>query len=117
MFIVLSIVEESLVADKILSMVLSVDDWKRNIPYREALKSINITSATWNCVGCTSDDDAFNKLIIIRESLLKVSVTSRKEMVLCRYVGGLRKLAQWKILKLMGYNDTESMELIKKLPF
>lgn len=111
------LVEESLVADKILSMVLSVDDWKRNIPYREALKSINITSATWNCVGCTSDDDAFNKLIIIRESLLKVSVTSRKEMVLCRYVGGLRKLAQWKILKLMGYNDTESMELIQKLPF
>ena len=57
------------------------------------------------------------KLEIIKECLLDVKVYSRKEMVLCRYVGGLRKQAQYNILKQMGYSDEESMIKVKELPF
>lgn len=111
------LVEESLIADKILSNVLAEEDWKRNEPYRKALRDNNISSATWNCVGCVSDEEAINKLHIIEECLLPVPVTTRREMVLCRYIGGLRKIAQFKILSLMGYNDKECMAQVKKLPF
>ena len=59
------LVEESLIADKILSKVLAEEDWKRNEPYRKAFRENNITSATWNCVGCVSDSEAIKKLQII----------------------------------------------------
>lgn len=111
------LVEESLIADKILSKVLAEEDWKRNEPYRKAFRENNITSATWNCVGCVSDSEAIKKLQIIEACLLDVPVTTRKGMILCRYIGGLRKTAQYRILSLMGYSEKECMEQVKKFPF
>lgn len=111
------LIEESILADKILANILDKDERYRNEPYRKALRDSNITSATWNCVGCINDEDAVTKLKIVKECLLNVSVSSRQEMVLCRYVGGLRKIAEYKILENMGYKDDKCMEELKKMPF
>lgn len=111
------LIEESILADRILDNILDKDERYRNEPYRKALRDSNITSATWNYVGCINDDDAVTKLKIVNECLLNVSVSSRQEMVLCRYVGGLRKIAEYKILENMGYKDDKCMEELKKMPF
>lgn len=111
------LIEESILADRILANILDKDERNRNAPYRKALIDSNITSATWNYVGCVNEDDAVTKLKIVEECLLNVSVSSRQEMVLCRYVGGLRKIAQYKILQNIGYKKDKCMEEIKKMPF
>ena len=97
------LIEESILADRILANILDKDERNRNVPYRKALIDSNITSATWNYVGCVNDDDAVTKLKIVEECLINVGVSSRQEMVLCRYVGGLRKIAEYKILQNIGY--------------
>ena len=111
------LVEESLIADKVLGNVMSSEEWNQNIPYRNAFIDSNILSATWNYVGCVGEDEAFLKLQIIKECLLDKTVDSRKNMVLYRYIGGLRKTAQYHIFKLMGYSEQECMEIVKTLPF
>ncbi len=111
------LIEESILADMILDNILEKDEKFRNEPYRKALRDSNITSATWNCVGCINSEEAVTKLKIVKECLFNVRVSSRQEMVLCRYVGGLRKIAQYKILEKMGYKEAECMKEIKSLPF
>lgn len=111
------LVEESIFADKVLDAVSDADKGSLNILYRKVLQNNNITSATWNCVGCTDDIEALKKLSIIRNDLLGVKVSNRKEMVLCRYVGGLRKVAEYKILLKTGIPEDKAMELVHSLPF
>ncbi|MCM3040393.1 hypothetical protein M3201_11850 [Paenibacillus motobuensis] len=111
------LIEESILADRILANILDKDERYRNKPYRKALEDSNITSATWRYVGCINDDDAVTKLKFVKECLLNVSVSSRQEMVLCRYVGGLRKIAEYKILETMGYKKDKCMEKLKTIPF
>ena len=88
-----------------------------NEPYRKALRDSNVSSATWNCVGCIDDPSAVEKLQIIKSCLIDVKVYSRLEMVLCRYVGGLRKSVQYSILELIGLSKKEAMEQVRDLPF
>ena len=111
------LIEESILADSILKNILGKDERFRNEPYRQALRDNNITSATWNYVGCINDSEAIKKLQIIKECLLDVKVSSIQEMVLCRYVGGLRKVAQYEILQKLGFDENDCMEEIKTLPF
>lgn len=111
------LVEESILADRILTSILDTDEKSRNRPYREVFKDSNISSATWDYVGCVNDEDATTKLKIIKECLLDVGVSNRKEMVLTRYVGGLRKLAEYKILRNLGYKEDKCMDELKLLPF
>lgn len=111
------LVEESIIADKVLDNILDKEDWLRNAPYRHALRDSNVSSATWYCVGCVSEEEAITKLQIVKECLIHIKVSSRKDMVLCRYIGGLRKIAQYSILGLLGYNAKESMIKLSKLPF
>ncbi|UPW83552.1 hypothetical protein [Lysinibacillus sp. Ag94] len=111
------LIEESILADKVLVNILGKDKVFRNEAYRKALRDSNITSATWNYVGCIDNEEAVTKLKIVKECLSDVEVSSRQEMVLCRYVGGLRKIAQYKILEKMGYKENECMKELKSLPF
>lgn len=111
------LVEESILADKILDNILGKDERTRNEPYRRALRDSNITSATWNYVGCVNSEEAVTKLKIVKECLFNTSVSSRQEMVLCRYIGGLRKIAQYKVLEKMGYKEDECMKKLNSLPF
>lgn len=111
------LVEESIIADKILDGILGKDEWLRNEPYRAALRNSRVSSATWNYVGCISDREAITKLQIVKTCLLPVKVSNRQNMVLCRYVGGLRKIAQYNILSLLGYNEKDIMAELTELPF
>lgn len=112
------LVEESIVADRVYDNTINVDASIRNDCYRKALQSANITSATWNFVACRKDDDeSMMKLKIIKESLLSKAVNNRIEMVLCRYVGGLRRVAQYRILLLLGYSENDAIIELQKLPF
>ena len=111
------LVEESLLADRVLENISGKEDWMTNLPYRNALKNCNITSQTWNYVGCNNDKSAVLKLNIISNYLIPVPVSSRKEMVLCRYIGGLRKIAQYRILSLMGFTHSDCMVYVGKFPF
>lgn len=111
------LVEESIVASKILDEIKDKNNWLMNEPYRKALRDSNVSSATWNCVGCIDDPSAVEKLQIIKRCLVDVKVHSRPEMVLCRYVGGLRKSVQYNILELIGLSKKEAMEQVRDLPF
>lgn len=111
------LVEESIVASKILDGIKDKNSWLMNEPYRKALRDSNVSSATWNCVGCIDDPSAIEKLQIIKSCLIDVKVYSRLEMVLCRYVGGLRKSVQYSILELIGLSHKEAMEQVGDLPF
>jgi hypothetical protein len=111
------IVEESILADKILANISDKENKFRNEPYRQALKVNNITSATWNYVGCKNDDESEIKLQIVETCLSNIPVSSRQEMVLCRYVGGLREVAQHNILVALGFNSNECINELMALPF
>lgn len=111
------LIEESIVADKVLEMIDGKDDRFINEPYRKALRECNISSASWNCVGCNSDDEAKIKLSIVKNMMIGIRVSNRQEMVLCRYVGGLRKIAEYNILTMMGYGKHKAMIELSKLPF
>lgn len=111
------LVEESLLADRVLEKISGKEDWMTNLPYRDAFKNSNISSDSWERVGCNNDKEAVLKLNIISNYLISVPVSSRKDMILCRYIGGLRKIAQYKILSLMGLTPCERMEYVGKFPF
>lgn len=111
------LVEESLFADDILKNIQGKNDLQKNTPYRNALKNNNISSSTWNWVGCSTDPEAIIKLELIQKFLLNAKVSNRQEMVLFRYIGGLRKIAQYNILTLIGFDKKTVMDELKKLPF
>ena len=48
---------------------------------------------------------------------MKIKVSSRQEMVLCRYVGGLRKVAEYMVLMKLGFSKEESINKLCDLPF
>lgn len=112
------LVEESIVADKILEYLDNRDQFRsKTEAYIEALKESGIKSSTWGYVACADDEDEILKLKIVKKYLCGIKVSSRKKLVLCRYVGGLRKIAEFKILKLMGKNEKEVMDIVGELPF
>lgn len=112
------LVEESIVADKILEYLDNREQFRsKTEAYIEALKESGIESSTWGYVACTDDEDESFKLKIVKKYLCGIKVSSRKNLVLCRYVGGLRKIAEFKILKLMGKDEKEAMDIVGELPF
>lgn len=111
------LVEESLFADSVLSNITNKPVQSRNEPYRQALRMNGITSASWNYVGCSDQEDAAIKLEIVKAYCLNVPVSTRQNMVLCRYVGGLRKMAEYKLLLLLGYTREQAMAELATLPF
>lgn len=108
---------ESILADRVLNKIVGKLPAHRAEPYKEALQLGNLSSATWNYVDCEDSEDAITKLEIIKECLLNVKVSSRQDMVLCRHVGGLRKIAEYAILADMGYSKTDCMKMLQTLPF
>lgn len=111
------LVEESILADKILDSVANLKSYSRNVPYRKVFIDSNITSSTWNYVGCTDDKEAELKLRLIKECLIDKKVSSRKELVLCRYIGGLRLVAEYRIMELLGEKDEDIIAKLKEMRF
>lgn len=110
------LVEESIFADRILSSIESKEKEMINESYRDALSKV-IRSSSWNHVECVDNPERIIKLEIVKNYLSQIKVHTRQDLVLCRYVGGLRQIAQYKILKLMGKEDTVAMDILREMPF
>lgn len=117
------LVEESIFAKTVYNNIISNKYKSSHIAYREALKSEKITSKTWDYVFCcTNDNDKFNNMLKKLEiinfcELCNIKVSTREDLILYRYIGGLRKFAQYKILKKV-YNDIDKAKnKLKELPF
>lgn len=87
-----------------------------NKSYRDALGEI-IESSSWNYVECVDNPERIIKLEIVKNYLSQIEVYTRQDLVLCRYIGGLRQIAQYKILKLMGKEDAVAMDILREMPF
>ena len=105
------LVEESIFADRILSSIESKEKEMIN-----ALSKV-IRSSSWNHVECVDNPERIIKLEIVKNYLSQIKVHTRQDLVLCRYIGGLRQIAQYKILKLMGKEDTVAMDILREMPF
>jgi len=68
-------------------------------------------------VGCNDDEEAILKLKLVKDLLLSKPVYSRKELVLQRYIGGLRKIAEYNVLLNIGYDKQSIEEILMNLPF
>ena len=110
------LVEESIFADRVLSSIESEEKKMNNESYRKALGKV-IESSSWNYVECVDNPERIIKLEIIKNHLSQIEVHTRQDLVLCRYIGGLRQIAQYKILKLMGKEDTVAMDILREMPF
>ena len=110
------LVEESIFADRVLSSIESEEKKMNNESYRKALGKV-IESSSWNYVECVDNPERIIKLEIIKNHLSQIEVYTRQDLVLCRYIGGLRQIAQYKILKLMGKEDTVAMDILREMPF
>lgn len=115
------LVEESILADKLLEVINAPIDYKTVGTYQEVLRDkANIQSASWDYVRCSDiDGDMILKLKLIKKCFIDKSVINRYcvDMILYRYIGGLRKLTQYDILRKMGYGEAECMELTEGFPF
>jgi hypothetical protein len=68
-------------------------------------------------VGTSDEEAGLKKLKLVIDSLINIKVYNRDDMVLTRYVGGLRKIAEYNLVQDIGYDESSSMEIVKKLPF
>ena len=107
------LVEESIFADRNIE---DKDKKMINKSYRDALGEI-IESSSWNYVECVDNPERIIKLEIVKNYLSQIEVYTRQDLVLCRYIGGLRQIAQYKILKLMGKEDAVAMDILREMPF
>ncbi len=110
------LVEESIIADKLYKLMPTQNDIRTYL-YIEELKKCNISSETWNYVKCENSEEGLKKLEIISKCLTTLKVDSLENMIRCRYIGGLRKIAQYNILRDAGFGEEESMEIVKELAF
>ena len=110
------LVEESIFADRVLSSIESEEKKMNNESYRKALGKV-IESSSCNYVECVDNPERIIKLEIVKNHLSQIEVYTRQDLVLCRYIGGLRQIAQYKILKLMGKEDTVAMDILREMPF
>lgn len=111
------LVEESVNAESVYGDVEGEDENKVILAYRKALQDAEITSNSWPYVGVNIDEENMKKLEIIKDTLYNIRVSDREELVLCRYVGGLRKMAEFRILKEAGFDDKKCKSVLAELPF
>lgn len=115
------LIEESIAGAAVYNAVFNKPKEKKLDAYKKALQCFGILSKTWGYVQCQLDGatygEALKKLQIIKEILVSVQVSEREKMVLCRYVGGLRKIEEHKLLKKLGFSDEEAMKKVMDLPF
>lgn len=118
------LVEESLLAGIVLSQLDVYEDRFTSDAYCKALKKGGVVSDTWDYVECIdADGDMQLKLRIVKRCFIDkdVKAYSLAELVLYRYIGSLRKLAQYDILRKMGYGtdkgNDECMALVEEFPF
>lgn len=111
------LVEESVNAETVFDYVEGEEGNKVTLTYRKALQDSGILSSSWPYVGVNRDEDNMKKLEIIKDTLCNIRVSDREELILCRHVGGLRKMAEFRILKEAGFDDKKCKSILSELPF
>ena len=114
------LVEESIAAGTVLGNIDDILESDKNKGYRKALQKVGVTSKTWGYAGCCVNEDSYpealKKLQIIDHILSKIKVSSEKNMVWCRYIGGLRMIAEYQLLEQMGFCDADAMKELASFP-
>lgn len=108
------LVEESICAD---TVYIHVSRDKSEEAYTKALIASGVESKTWNYVGVNTGKESTEKLEIVRDMLLNVKVSTLCELILYRYIGGLRKIAELDILRKAGLDEKRCKYELSKLPF
>lgn len=111
------LVEEAVNAETVYDYVEGEEDNKVTLTYRKALQDAKISSNSWPYVGVNRDEENMKKLEIIKDTLCDIRVSDREELILCRYVGGLRKMAEFRILREAGFDDKKCKSILVELPF
>lgn len=105
--------EESILAGSILTSLNQSTDYK--FDYVTALRKCFIQSRSRDWVTVVASQDAIVKLRLVSEYLSDIPVNSLVDLVLTRYIGGLRLMAQYDILKPMGVQGTDLTNFLKQL--
>lgn len=112
------LVEEAVNAKLVYEYVEGEEERQVTFVYRKALQNSGISSnSSWNYVGANRDEENMKKLEIIKDILWDIRVSNREELILCRYIGGLRKTAEFYILKEAGFDDETCKSILAELPF
>lgn len=111
------LVEESVNAETVYDYVEGEEENKVTLTYRKALQDSEITSNSWSYVGVNRDEENMKKLEIIRDTLCNIRVSDREEFIHCRHVGGLRKMAEYHILRETGLDEKKCKSILAELPF
>lgn len=111
---------ESLLAGMALSRFRINKELYIDNSYCKALKSGGVISGTWEHVQCAdADGDMQLKLQLVKRCFIDRDVIACDliGLVLYRYIGGLRKLTKYDILRKTGHSPDECMELVEGFPF
>lgn len=111
------LVEESIFADEVLKRISDKQDYEMNEPYRKALQDCGITSKTWDRVGCTNDKYSKDKLLIVSRMINMPTVYSLEDFILIKYIAGLRKSAEYRLMRAFGADNDQVLAEIISLPF
>lgn len=124
------LVEESICAGELYDALTCVNEKKYNGIYRNVLQDLGIHSSSWKYVGVDYQKEGtevsvfekeFNngltKLKIIKNYLENTTVYCLEDLILCRYVCGLRKIGIHSILKLANVSGDVYEELMKDTIF
>lgn len=111
------LVEESVNAETVYDYVEGEEESKVTLTYRKALQDAEISSNSWSYVGVNRNEENMKKLEIIKDTLCNIRVSDREELILCRHVGGLRKMAEFRILREAGFDDKKCKSILAELPF
>lgn len=109
------IAAESILASEILDEFKNNPDKDLRYNYINALKNNGITSLSWEKVYCAGYPDMIKKLELIKEFLIGIPASNLYELVLFRYIGGLRKMAEYNIFKNFFDNEEELMEYLRSV--
>ncbi|WDM22329.1 hypothetical protein [Paenibacillus polymyxa] len=111
------IAEESVLAEQVLSEIFNNPQKTRSENYRNALMNNGITSKTWRKVYCTDNSLMIKKLQLIVRCLNRIPTGSRYELVFCRYIGGLRKITEYSILREFFQTDGDCENFVASLNY
>ncbi|OPH52187.1 hypothetical protein BC351_33175 [Paenibacillus ferrarius] len=111
------IAAESVLAEQVLNEIFNNPEKSRSGNYRNALRNNGITSKTWEKVFCSDNSLMTKKLQLIVSCLNHIPTVSLYELVFCRYIGGLRKITEYSILREFFQTDSDCENFVASLNF
>ena len=111
------LITESILARALFTEIQANPEGFDRLKYIDVLRNNGIRSSSWDCVVIRKDENAIKKLEIINLFLLEIPSKNLYDLVLFRYIGGLRKFKEYEILKPYFENESELMNFVAKFRF